>query len=137
MYLLDTNVISEIRQPKRANQSVLSWTRTVDQNLFFLSVATVMEVQYGALLLSRRDKIAGNVFRRWVDNHVLPDFVDRILPITTEIALVCAALHVPNRRGERDAWIAATALVHDLTIVTRNVRDFEGTGAKLFNPWDA
>ena len=137
MYLLDTNIISEIRQPKRANPSVLSWTRTVDQNLFFLSVATVMEVQYGALLLSRRDKIAGGVFRRWVDDHVLPDFVDRILPITTDIALVCAALHVPNRRGERDAWIAATALVHDLTIVTRNVRDFEGTGAKLFNPWGA
>jgi predicted nucleic acid-binding protein len=135
MYLLDTNVVSELRVISRANPNVVSWSQQQDWSAFFLSVATVMELQYGALLLSRRDPAQGAPMSEWVRQRVLPDFASKILPLTEEIALVCAALHVPNRRGDRDAWIAATAMVHDLTVVTRNVRDFQGTGARVLNPW--
>ena len=137
MYLLDTNVVSELRVIPRADPKVVRWSDSQDPTGFLLSVATVMELQYGALLLSRRDPRQGILMTEWVIKRVLPDFATRILPLTEDIALVCAALHVPNRRGERDAWIAATAVVHDLIVVTRNVRDFQGTGAKLLNPWDA
>jgi predicted nucleic acid-binding protein len=135
MYLLDTNVISELRVPKRTDPQLLAWTEHQDETSFFLSVMTVLEIQYGALLLARRDAKAGKVFRRWVEESVLAKFADRILPATVDIALACARLHIPDRRGERDAWIAATALAHNLTVVTRNVRDFSGTGVKLVNPW--
>lgn len=137
MYLLDTNVISELRLPKRANPEVLAWAKTQDSERFFLSVTTILELQYGALLLEHRDKTSGDLLKRWVAEKVLPDFADRTLPATTEIALVCARLHVPDRRGERDAWIAATALVHGMTVVTRNVADFHATGVDLLNPWVA
>lgn len=135
MFLLDTNVVSELRVPGRANPDVSAWARARDVESFFLSVATILELQYGALILGRRDKIAGEVLQRWIDERILPDFAGRILPATTEIALVCARLHVPARRGERDAWIAGTALVHRLTVVTRNVRDFEPMGVRVLNPW--
>jgi predicted nucleic acid-binding protein len=137
MYLLDTNVVSELRVTARANANVVRWTRNQPPERFFLSVATVLELQYGALLLERRDRLSGKVFTDWINNRVLPDFGGRILPITIDIALTCAKLHVPDRRGDRDAWIAATALVHGLTVVTRNTRDFSGTGASVFNPWEA
>ncbi|MDQ6436746.1 type II toxin-antitoxin system VapC family toxin [Mesorhizobium sp. LHD-90] len=137
MWLLDTNVISELRIPDRSHKAVRAWSLQQDPEQFFISVSTVLEVQYGALLLQHRDKVQGAMFTSWVQERVLTDFSGRILPTTVEIALVCAGLHVPNRRGERDALIAATALVHGLTVVTRNTRDFEGTGVKLFNPWEA
>lgn len=72
----------------------------------------------------------------WFMRDIEQAFADRILPIDTAVAIACAALHVPNRRPDRDALIAATALVHDLTVVTRNTRDFEGTGARTLNPWE-
>ena len=75
------------------------------------------------------------MLRRWIDETVLVEFDGKILAVDTAIALRCARLHVPNRKPERDALIAATALVHGLTLATRNTRDFEATGAKLFNPW--
>ena len=136
MFLLDTNVISELRRPDRANQNVLRWTGAQDHRLFYISVATVMELKYGALILGHSDAAAGQIFVNWIDRNVLPDFSERTLHITAEVALICAGLHVPHKRGERDAWIAATALVHDLTVVTRNVRDFESTGVRLLNPWN-
>ena len=135
MFLLDTNVVSELRLLERANPSVADWSRSHKGDGFFLSVATIQEVQYGILRLRRRDKPQGDMLGRWLAEHILPDFAGRILPLTVEIALACAALRVPNRRGERDAWIAATALVHDMTVVTRNTRDFAGTGVKLLDPW--
>lgn len=136
MWLLDTNVISELRNPDRSHKAVRAWSLQQDPELFFISVSTVLEIQYGALLLQHRDKAQGAIFTSWVENRVLPDFSGRILPTTVDVALACASLHVPNRRVERDALIAATALVHDLTVVTRNVSDFEGTGVRLFNPWE-
>lgn len=137
MFLLDTDVVWELRLPRRANPRMLSWAKSHDKTDFFLSAATVMELQYGALLLERRDPVQGEPLKRWVVDRVLPDFAARTLPLTSEIALVCAQLHVTNRRGERDAWIAATALVHGMTVVTRNTQDFALTGAKLLNPWEA
>lgn len=137
MFVIDTNVISELRLPRRTNHNVAAWTRRHNPGYFYLSVATVLELQYGALNLARRDKAAGDVLLGWITEQVLPDFADRILPATTDIALACARLHVPNRRSDRDAWIAATALVHNLTVVTRNTKDFAGTGVKLFNPWNS
>jgi predicted nucleic acid-binding protein len=76
------------------------------------------------------------MFRAWMDNHVLPEFAARVLPVDTAVAQRCARLHVPDRRAERDALIAATALVHGMTIVTRNIADFEPTGVPVLNPWD-
>jgi predicted nucleic acid-binding protein len=136
MLLLDTNVISELRKPDRARPKVLDWARRNDPASFFLSAVTLLEIQYGALLVRRRDKPQGDLMLRWVANDILVTFKGRILPVDEDVALRSAALHVPNPRPDRDAYIAATALVHDLTVVTRNTRDFEPTGVKLLNPWE-
>ena len=135
MFLLDTNVLSELRRPEHAAPSVIGWSRDNKRSAFSLSVFTVHELEYGTLMLERRDARQGRGLRKWLTEKILVDFADRILPATLEIALVGARLHIPDRRGEKDAWIAATALVHGLTVVTRNVRHFESTGVKLLNPW--
>jgi hypothetical protein len=101
----------------------------------FISVITVLELEFGALSIDRKDKAQGLVLRSWIDNQILPRFEGRILPIDTAVAQRCAKLHVPDPRAERDALIAATALVHGMTIVTRNTADFEPTGVQIFNPW--
>lgn len=97
----------------------------------------MLELELGALQTARKDPKQGTAIRAWIDNQVLPQFEQRILPIDTAVAQRCACLHVPDRRSERDALIAATALVHGMTVVTRNVRDFERTGVVTFNPWTA
>lgn len=89
------------------------------------------------LLIERRDRAQSVVLRAWLDSHVLPAFADRVLPIDTAVVRRCASLHVPDRQGERDALIAATALVHGMAVVTRNVADFAATGVALVNPWQA
>lgn len=139
MFLLDTNVISELRKAGdgKANAKVVAWLSRVDAAAFFLSAVTLMEIELGILRVERRDPAQGAKLRRWMDDHVLPEFADRTLPIDTTVALRCAALHVPDLRSERDAFIAATALVHGMTVVTRNVADFDTTGVPLLNPWDA
>ncbi|MEI5681000.1 MULTISPECIES: type II toxin-antitoxin system VapC family toxin [unclassified Mesorhizobium] len=135
MYLLDTNVISELRRRERANRQVLAWADTMSPVQFFLSAITVLELEYGALLVERRDALQGASLRNWISGTILPQFEGRILPVDTTVALRCAALHVPDPRPERDSLIAATALVHGLIIVTRNTSDFQPTSAPLFNPW--
>jgi predicted nucleic acid-binding protein len=134
-FLLDTNVISELRRPERAAPYVVEWIAAQSDDTLFCSTISILELQIGALRLSRHDKFQGTMLQSWLDEFVLPRFQGRIVPIDTEVALRCAALHVPNPQPDRDAYIAATALVRDFTVVTRNVRDFEPTGAKLFNPW--
>jgi len=89
------------------------------------------------LRIERRDAPQGARLRAWMTHHILPEFLDRTLPVDAAVALRCAPLHVPDPRSERDALIAATALVHGMTVVTRNVADFEATGVPLLNPWDA
>jgi len=136
MFLLDTNVISELRRPERADRNVVVWASAIPATSFFLSAISILEIELGTLLRARRDAAQATVFRAWIDNRILPLFEDRILAIDTAVAQRCAHLHVPNPRSERDALIAATALVHGLTVVTRNTADFEPMGVALLNPWE-
>ncbi|TCP64877.1 type II toxin-antitoxin system VapC family toxin [Sphingomonas sp. PP-CE-1G-424] len=137
MYLLDTNALSELRKRRsgKISAAVEAWAGSVDQADMFLSVITIMEIELGIALLERRDTRQAGVLRLWLHDKVMPTFAGRILPVDTTIALRCARLHVPDTKSERDAWIAATGLVHDLTIVTRNVVDFAGTDVTLLDPW--
>ncbi len=135
MFVIDTNVVSELRRPSKANPSVLAWARDTPVASLFLSAITVLELEIGVLRTARRDARQGAALRTWMDEQVLLQFDGRILPVDTLVAQRCARLHVPDPRSERDALIAATALVHGLTVVTRNVRDFEYTGVTTFNPW--
>jgi predicted nucleic acid-binding protein len=135
MFLLDTNVLSELRRRDRIHRKVAQWAKSVSASDLFLSVITIMEVEVGALGIMRRDPAQGALMRSWIENHILPSFAGRILPVDTAVARRCAALHVPNPRSERDALIAATAQVHRLRIVTRNVVDFEPMCTGVVNPW--
>jgi predicted nucleic acid-binding protein len=137
MYVLDTNVVSELRKVKagRADANVTAWTATVDAASLFISAITVMELETGVLQIERRDAAQGAMLRSWLDHHVMPEFSGRVLPIDGIVAQRCARLHVPDRRSERDALIAATALVHGMTVATRNVADFVETGVSIHNPW--
>jgi hypothetical protein len=139
MFLLDTNVISELRKARagKADPKVALWARTVPAGSLFLSVVVVQELEIGTLLAERRDPSKGALLRAWLDEHVLPTFAERILPVDTIIARRSAALHVPDPRPIRDALIAATALIHGMTVVTRNTADFESTSVLLLNPWEA
>lgn len=136
MYLLDTNVLSELRRHNRAHPNVMSWASKLHPSEVFLSVVTILEIERGVLLRERQDKAQGAVLRAWLDDRVLPQFEGRVLPIDMAVARLCAALHVPNPRPHGDALIAATALVHDLKLATRNVDDFKGMGVDVINPWD-
>ena len=138
MYLLDTNVISELRKAKndKANKKVVAWANSVSATSLFLSVVTILELETGILLVEKRDAVQGAILRSWIDTHVLPAFSERVLAVDTAVAQRCAKLHVPDPRSDRDAIIAATALVHGMTVVTRNVNDFEPTGVEFFNPWE-
>ena len=125
MYLLDTHVLSELRRRDRIDPRVAAWADTVEQDALYLSVVTILEVELGILAVERRDPAQAALLRRWLEDRVLPAFDARILPIDTAVARACARLHVPDRRAERDAMIGATALTHRMTVVTRNVVDFE------------
>ena len=114
---------------------MLAWASSVPITNIFLSVITLLEIEVGALSVERRDKAQGKVLRAWIDRQVLPRFESRTLPIDTAVVQRCAQLHVPDPRAERDALIAATALVHGLTVVTRNLADFDPTGVRTLNPW--
>lgn len=135
MFLLDTNVVSELRRPERADVRVRAWAAATPLELYAISVVTLQELERGTLLMERRNAQQGAVLRRWLEEEVVKRLVPRVLPIDTAIARLCARLHVPDPRPERDALIAATALVHGLTVVTRNTADFEPMGVQLLNPW--
>lgn len=137
MYLLDTNVISELRKvgDGKADTNVVQWVSSIDAASSYLSVVTIMELEIGILRVERRDQRQGAMLRAWLENHVLPEFVDRTLSIDAAVARCCARLHVPDPRSERDALIAATALRDGMTVVTRNLSDFKNLGVQLINPW--
>ena len=135
MFILDTNVVSELRRPHKADPKVLAWADKTPVAGFFLSSITVLELELGVLRMERKDTVQGALLRAWLDSQVLPRFAGRILPVDTAVAQCCARLQVPDPRGERDALIAATALVHGMTVATRNVDDFAATGVQIFNPW--
>jgi toxin FitB len=135
MFLLDTNVVSELRVPKRADINVLAWASSQPVAAQFLSSITILELELGVLRMERKDAAQGAVLRNWLDGQVLPQFAGRVLAFDQSVALRCAKLHVPDPRAERDAVIAATALVHGMTVVTRNTDDFILTRVPLLNPW--
>ena len=139
MYLLDTNVISELRKAKsdKADKYVVSWAKNVSASRLYISVITILELETGVLLVERRDPTQGAVLRSWLNSHVLPAFSERILSVDTAVAQRCAKLHVPDPRSDRDAIIAATALLHGMTVVTRNTNDFVLTGVETLNPWNS
>jgi toxin FitB len=137
MFLLDTNVISELRKAKsgKADSNVVAWANSVSAARLYISVISILELETGVFLVDQRDRSQGAVLRSWLNTHVLPAFSDRIIAVDTAVAQRCARLHVPDPRSDRDAIIAATALVHGMTVVTRNTEDFVQTEAVLLNPW--
>jgi toxin FitB len=137
MFILDTNVVSELRKSsnRKIDKGVLTWSQSVAVSTLYISAVTIMELEVGVLLVERRDIKQGARLRDWLDSNVTPTFAGRILAVDEIVARRCAHLHVPNRCAERDALIAATALTHSMTVVTRNVDDFKSTGVALLNPW--
>ena len=137
MYLLDTNVVSELRKASidKADAKVVNWAKSVPASEMYISVITVMELELGILWVERRDINQAKVLREWLDKQVIPSFMNRIIPFDVPEAQCCASLHSPDPKPERDAMIAATASVHNMTVVTRNINDFEKTGVNLINPW--
>lgn len=138
MFVLDTNAVSELRKAQfgEADSRFVKWADNASPSDFYISAITIMELEIGALQIERRDAEQGAVLRRWLERQVLPSFEGRILPVDMSVARCCARLHVPDRKNERDALIAATGLVHKMMVVTRNVADFASTGVALVNPWD-
>ena len=137
MLVLDTNVVSELRKVRlgKADSNVTIWAHSVDAGDLYVSAITIMELELGVLAIERKDAAQGALLRAWLEQQVLPEFCGRTLPVDTAVAQRCARLHVPDKRGERDALIAATALVHGMAVVTRNVADFQPTGVPVINPW--
>ena len=137
MFILDTNVVSELRKAVsgKAHAGVVKWANSVKSASLYISVITIFELEHGILLKEKKDANQGAILRTWFENHVMPAFADRILPVDTAVAKRCAKLHVPNPYSERDALIMATALVHGMTLVTGNVADFKPGGAEIINPW--
>ena len=135
MFLLDTDVLSASRRPDKAAPPFASWVEKTNPGEMYLSSVSILEIKIGALRIGRRDNTQATILERWMSERVLGRFEGRILPVDAAVALRCASLHVPDPRPERDAMIAATALEHRLTMVTRNVRHFAAMGVALINPW--
>jgi len=135
MFLLDTNVLSELRRPERTHPNVAAWASKTSVADFYISSISLMEIELGALLAARKDAAHGLTLRNWIDRQILVQFKDRILAFDAAVAQRCARLHVPTPRPHRDAQIAATALSHRLTVVSRNVKDFAVAGLDLLDPW--
>lgn len=138
MYLLDTNIISEARKlgTPRVDPNAARWFAEVDAETSFISAMTVFELERGIRQMERRDARQGAALRSWFDGQIMATYEKRILPMSRDVALICAGLHIPDPKSERDAWIAATAIDAGLTLVTRNVDDFEAMGVGLINPFE-
>ena len=136
-FLMDTNVISEFRkvQAGKGSAGVAEWAASVARSDLYLSAITVMELEMGVRMMERRDAAQGAILRRWITHVVRPEFIARILAFDADVAVRSAALHVPDPKPWRDTAIAATAMVHGMTVVTRNSRDFKPMGVAVLNPW--
>ena len=138
MYLLDTNIISESRKlgTSRVAPRAARWFDRVDVETTFVSAMTIFELERGVRQMERRDAAQGSVLRRWLDDQVMATYEHRTLPLSRAVALICAGLHIPDPKSERDAWIAATAIDADLTLASRNIGDFANMGVGLINPFE-
>jgi len=138
MFVIDTNVVSELRKVRsgKANPGVAEWASEIPSAALFLSAITLHELEHGVLLMERSDREQGAVLRAWLDHSVAAAFNDRVLAVDERVARRAAALHVPNPAPFRDALIGATALVHDMTLVTRDLKDFQRfSDLEVLNPW--
>jgi toxin FitB len=138
MFVLDTNIVSELRKVRsgKANPGVAAWAERVPSAELFISVITIHEIEHGVLLRERSDPVQGALLRAWLDQGVAAAFKSRVLPVDDRVARRAAALHVPHPAPFRDALIGATAMVHDMTVVTRDLKDFERFDElEVVNPW--
>jgi toxin FitB len=135
-YLFDTNILSAQRRPDRLPRDVAAWLREIPADEVFVSAISIQEIEIGVLLKERSDPAQGAMLRRWKTEVVAKAVYGRILSIDEAVAEFCASLHVPDPRPELDSLIAATAIVHRKTLVTRNVSDFRGMPVSRINPWD-
>lgn len=138
MYLLDTNIISESRKlgTSKIDPRAARWLGKVDVETTFVSAMTIFELERGVRQMERRDAKQGASLRRWFDDQIMTTYENRTLPLSRAVALICASLHIPDPKSERDAWIAATGIDAGLTLVSRNVADFDGMGVGLINPFE-
>ena len=134
-FVLDTNVISELRKGSRADAQVVAWVDNHDFNAFYISINTLFELEMGVRRKERSDPVQGKALRQWLDRLREDVFVERILPISTQTALINASLNVPDLHQSADSWIAATAIEHNMAVVTRNVKDFHSIDVEVINPW--
>lgn len=139
MFLIDTNVLSEFRllHDNRADKAVAAWASLHDPDTFYMSAVTLMEAEISIRRMEWRDPRQGRVLRDWMNGVILPRYGNRILPVDDRTAALAASFHVPDPAPFADSLIAATAIIHAMTIVTRNVRDFEFPSVAVLNPWDA
>lgn len=138
MYLLDTNVVSELRKigKGRADANVTRWFHSIKTRHTWLSVITLVEIQVGILRLERRDPASARHLADWFRDQLLPEYTNRILSLDIHAAMICAEFHIPEQSPLNDAYIAAIAKAHNLSVVTRNTRDFERFGVRLINPFE-
>jgi predicted nucleic acid-binding protein len=137
MFLLDTNVISELRKAGtgKIDPNVQAWAHCATTDDYWVSSITIEELEHGILLKEARDPRAGAILRRWFEDHVLIRFSQRTLPVDIPVARVCANLQAESPKPFRDSLIAATAIVHGMTVVTRNTQDFLSCKVATLNPW--
>src|SRR3546814_6043912 len=135
MFLLDTNVISALRRPDRLPPEVTAWADSADADQFYISAISILEIEQSILAEKRVDPVTGEILRAWFETDVLQAFADRIIAVDTEVAMRCAALHVQAPQSERDGLLAATALVHSMTLCPRNTTDSKKTDLVLLKPW--
>ena len=138
MYLLDTNIISELKKldSGKIHPQVQRWAYSINLMQTKISVVSITEIRTGILSLARKEQAQAASLDNWFTNRLLPAYRTRTLSVDTEVALICAQLHIPAKRPINDAYIAATAIAHNLTPVTRNVRDFQGLPLMLENPFE-
>jgi predicted nucleic acid-binding protein len=134
-YLFDTNVVSAARRRERLPRAVADWLSRIPQSRVYISVISLLEIEVGIRRLERSDPAQGAVLRRWKSTVVAEGFRGRTLPVDAAVAETAGALHVPDPKPQLDALIAATAIVHRLTVVTRNAADFEPMGVAIVDPW--